>query len=141
MAEKELSRRTLIQGVAASGITGNVKTPVFDMNGFESIMFAAVASATNASNHLAMRMSTASASGGMSDATGHVAHTTTGCLVLDVYRPTKRFVQGRYSASGATGAAVCLIGIQYGARSMPTTQPTPTVVTRLYSPGSGTASG
>ena len=141
MADKEWSRRGLIQGVAASGGAANVKTPVFDMLNFESIMFLAVASATNSSNRLAFRMSTASATGGMTDATGQVAHTVTGTLVLDVYRPTKRFVQGRYSASGATSPAVGVIGIQYGARSQPTTQPAATLVTRLYSPGSGTASG
>ena len=141
MAHKELSRRAYITGVASSGITGLVKTPVFDLAGFESIMFMAVASATNSSNRLAFRMSTASASGGMSDATGQVSHTATGVLVLDVQRPTKRYVQGRYSASGATSPAVGLIGVAYGARSQPTTQPTETVVTRLYSPGSGTASG
>ncbi len=141
MPDKEWSRRSVITGVASSGITGNVKTPVFDMNGFESIMFVAVASATNSSNILAFRMSTASASGGMSDATGKVQHTSTGALVLDVRKPTKRYVQGRYSASGATSPAVGLIGLMYGARSLPTTQPAETTVTRLYSPGSGTATG
>lgn len=141
MSDKEISRQAYITGVASSGITGNVKTPVFDMAGFESIAFMAVASATNSSNRLAFRMSTASASGGMTDATGQVSHTATGVLVLDVYRPTKRYIQGRYSASGATSPAVGLIGIAYGARSLPTTQPAETVVTRLYSPGSGTASG
>jgi hypothetical protein len=136
-----LSEGSFITGVASSGVTGNVKTPVFDTYGFESIMFMAVASATNSSNRLAFRMSTASASGGMSDATGQVSHTSTGVLVLDVHRPTKRYVQGRYSASGATSPAVGLIGVMYGARSQPTTQPAETTVTRLYSPGSGTASG
>lgn len=131
----------LINGVASSGITGNVKTPVFDMNEYEAIAFMAVASATNSSNRLGFRMSTASASGGMSDATGQVAHTTTGVLVLDVYRPTKRYVQGRYSASGATSPAVAIFGIQYDARSVPVTQSTAVGVTRLFSPGSGTASG
>jgi hypothetical protein len=141
MADKEWSRRGLIQGVASTGVTGNVKTPVFDMLGFESIMFLGVASATNSSNILAMRMSTASASGGMSDATGVRAITTSGVSVLDVHKPTKRFVQGRLSSSGATGGQVAIVGIQYGARSVPTTQPSPTGVTRLYSPGSGTATG
>ena len=142
MAEKELSRRAEISGQAVSGGAAVMaKTPVIDMANFESVMFAAVASATNSSNRLAFRMSTASASGGMSDATGEVSHTATGVLVLDVYRPIKRFVQGRYTASGATSPHVGLVGIAYGAKSMPTTQPTGTIVTRLYSPGSGTASG
>lgn len=134
------SENAYITGVASSGITGNVKTAVFNLDGFESACAIAIASASNSSNHLAMRMGTASASAGLSDATGHVAHTTSGALVLDVFRPVKQFVQFRYSASGATGAAVAIAAFAYGARSVPTTQPAETVVTRLYSPGSGTAS-
>lgn len=141
MSDKEWSRRSMIYGVASSGITGNVKTPVIDMAGFESVLFAVVASATNSSNHLALRMSTASASGGMSDASGETSGISTGVQVLDVYRPTKRFVQGRYSSSGATSPAVGLIAFAYGARAMPSTQPTGTNVKRMYSPGSGTATG
>ena len=141
MSDKEWSRRSMIYGQAASGAAGNVKTPVIDMALFESVVFMAIASATNSSNHLGFRMSTASASGGMSDATGETSGISTGVHVLDVYRPTKRYVQGRYSASGATSPAVGLIGVAYGARVMPTTQPTGTNVKRLYSPGSGTATG
>ena len=142
MAEKELSRRTQVFGQAGTvSATGVLKTPVIDMLDFESVMFVAVGSATNSSNRLAMRMSTASASGGMSQATGQVSHLTTGALVLDVYRPIKRYVQGLYTASGATSPAAGIVGMAYGARSMPTTHPTHTSVTRLYSPGSGTASG
>jgi hypothetical protein len=141
MPDKEWSQRSEIYPVAASGITGNVKSPVIDMAGAESVMAIAAASATNASNRLAMRMSTASASGGMSDATGETSGISSGGLVLDVYRPPKRFVQFRYSASGATGAAVGLAVIKYGLRSLPSTQPTPTTVKREYAPGSGTASG
>lgn len=131
----------MIYGQASSGITGNVKTPVIDLNGFESVIGMVIASATNSSNHLSYRMSTASASGGMSDATGDSSQTSTGVQVLDIYRPIKRFGQFRYSASGATSPAVGLIAMAYGARAMPTTQPTGTSVKRLYSPGSGTASG
>lgn len=142
MADVEWSRKAFITGQAASGGAGNVaKTRVIDMAGFESVMFLAVASATNASNRLAFRSGTASASGGLSDATGDVEHVTTGAMYLDVFRPTKRYVQGRYSASGATSPHVGIIGIAYGARSVPTTQPAETTGTRLYSPGSGTASG
>ncbi len=141
MSDKEWSRRSMIFGVAATGITGNVKTPVIDMAGFESVIGMVAASSTNSSNHLALRMSTASASGGMSDATGETSGIATGVQVLDVYRPTKRYVQFRYSSSGATSPQVGLIAMAYGARAMPTTQPTGTNAKRLYSPGSGTATG
>jgi len=140
MADR-LSERSIIAGAASSGVTGNVKTPVYDMSQGNSILFIAVASASNSSNRLAMRMGTASASAGLSDATGQIAHTVSGVLVYDAYKPTKRFVQGRYSASGATGAAVAIVGIQYGLRQTPSTHPAATLVGRFYSAGSGTASG
>ncbi len=142
MAYKELSRNAYITGQSASGGAGNVaKTPVIDMAGFESVCFIAVATATNTSNRLAMRSGTASASGGLSDTTGDVEHTVTGAMYLDHFRPTKRYVQGRFSASGATSPHVGLIAIAYGARAVPTTQPVETTGVRIYSAGSGTASG
>ena len=136
----ELSRDTQIWGQPGSGIAGNTETAVIDMLGYESVMFIAIASATNASNHLGFRMSTASASGGMSDATGETSGLTQ-VSVLDVFRPTKRYVQGRYSASGATSPAVGIVAVVYGPRAEPTTQPSQTTVKRIYSPGSGTATG
>ncbi len=142
MGWQELSRNVYITGQSASGGAGNVaKTPVLDMNGFESVCFIAVATATNTSNRLAMRSGTASASGNLSDATGDVEHTVTGALYLDHFRPTKRYVQGRFSASGATSPHVGLVALMYGARSAPTTQPAETTGVRIYSAGSGTASG
>ncbi len=144
MPDKEWSRRSEIYGRAASGATTIIKTPVIDMGGSapaESVLFVAGATVTSTAQWLAFRMSTASASGGMSEATGHVDHTTTGALYLDVNRPTKRFVQGFMTASGASSPARFIVGIKYGLRSEPSSHPSITAGTRLYSPGSGTATG
>lgn len=141
MSDKEWSRRSEIVGQAASGATTILKTPVIDMVAAESVLFMSGATVTSTAQWLKMRMSTASASGGMSDATGRVDHTTTGLLFLDVYRPIKRFVQGVFTASGASSPARFIVGMKYGLRSQPATQPAGTTGLRLYSPGSGTATG
>ena len=137
----EMSRRTLITSVVASGTTSPLETPSLDMLGFESVLFIGISSVTSTAQHLKMKMSTASATAGMSDATGRVEQSVTGCLYYDAYRPTKRFVQGALTASGASAPARGIVAIQYGARSSPTTQPAGTTGIRVYSPGSGTATG
>ena len=140
MADR-MSERSYITGTAASGGTANVKTPVFDTAGFESIMFMAVASATNSSNRLAFRMSTASSSGGMSDATGEVSHTTTGVMVLDIHRPIKRYVRLVTSRGTQNAAVDSVIAYLYLPGNAPvafgsTVQSTPEF---FNSPASGTA--
>lgn len=141
MPDKEWSRRSEIYGQASSGTTSPLKTPVIDMSGAESVLFIAGATVTSTANVLKFRMSTASASGTMSESTGHVDHTATGALFLDVHKPIKQFVQGLFTASGASSPARFIVGIKYGLRNEPSTQPTGTVGSRLYSPGSGTATG
>ena len=141
MPDKGWSRRSEIYGQAASGTTSVLKTPVIDMLGAEGILFMAGATVTSTAQSLRFRMSTASASGGMSEATGDTSHTATGVLYLDVHRPSKRFVQGLFTASGASSPARFVTAIKYGLRSEPSTQPAGTTGKRLYSPGSGTATG
>ena len=139
--EKELSLSAELYGQAGSGATTILKTPVIDMVDAESVLFLGAATVTSTAQWLKFRMSTASASGGMSDATGQVDHTATGLLYLDVHRPIKRFVQGIFTASGASSPARFVGAVKYGMRSQPSTQPAGTTGLRVYSPGSGTATG
>ena len=143
MADKEWSVRSRINGYAASGTTSPLETSVLDMNGFDSVMFVGLASVTNTGQYLSFQMGTASTTGAanFSEATGNVEQTVTGAIVMDVFEPTKRFVQGRFTASGASAPARGLLAIRYGARSLPTTQDAGSLVGRFYSPGSGTATG
>lgn len=136
----ELSRDVNFGTIAASGTTNPLKTPVLDMSGYEGVLFFAGATVTSTAQHLKMRMSTASASGGMSDATGRIEHATMS-IYLDVRRPIKQFVQGLFTASGASSPARSISWVQYGARTLPVTQETTMGGLRVYSPGSGTATG
>lgn len=139
---KELSRNAVIDMYTASGATTPLETTVLDMNGFESVIFLGLSSVTNTGNQLAVLNGTASTTGAgnFSEVFSPVgASAVTSGIYADVYRPTKRFIQGNWEASGASAPARALVAIRYGARSVPTTQPAGTTGVRMYSPGSGTA--
>lgn len=134
-----LSESVNINAYAASGATTPLNTSVLDMDGYEGVLFIAAATVTSTAQHLKMQMGTAS--GSLSDATGRVEHSVVG-LYLDVFRPTKRFVQGSFTASGASSPGRAITAIRYGARNQPATMSTALVAgLALSSPGSGTATG
>lgn len=140
----DLSRQVRINVYPASGTTGVQETTVLDMADFENVLFIAAATVTSTAQQLTMNMGTASTTGAgnFSEAIGDSSHVSTGGLYLDVHRPTKRFVQGRFTSSGASSPARAVMAIRYGARSVPTTQDASGATgTQLYSPGSGTATG
>lgn len=142
MAFNELSRQSDISAyVYSTNTAADLKTPVMDMLNYESVLFIGAKSVTNASAYMYMRMSTASASAGMTHATGDqpLSRTT---IFLDVQRPIKRYVQGVLKAATTTGSFAIIQAIKYNAKVQPTTHSNvSTTGSRLYSPGSGTATG
>ena len=139
--DSQWSLRSRIEVTVATGTTGNLNGDIIDMasnGGFESLLVVAGASVTSTAQHLKLQVGTASDS--LSDATGDIQHTVQG-LYLDVYRPILRFARGVFTASGASSPGRAIVSIAYGARSQPTTQPAGTTGIRLYSPGTGTATG
>jgi hypothetical protein len=141
MPDKEWSRHSLINAYTQLGTTSPVETSVLDMNGFESVLFVVAATVTSTGNQLVVKGGTATATGaGFSEVfspvgASHVVDT----LYADVYRPTKRFIQGSFESSAASSPTVSITAIRYGGRSLPTTQEAETTGVRMYSPGSGTA--
>lgn len=141
MSDKEWSKRGSISAVGTTGTSAALSGDIIDMasnGGFESVLFIAHQSASQADAQLICQ--TGTASDALSDTTGNVLGTKA-TLYLDVYRPNKRFVRGILEAGSATIAFESLVTIPYGARSLPTTQPASTTGQSVYSPGSGTASG
>ena len=141
MEDKELSRRGSFSGVGTTGTSAALNGDIIDMasnGGFESILFIGHQSVSQADAALVMQQGTAS--GSLSDATGDVPGLLT-TLYLDAYRPTQRFVRGVFRPGSATCAFRSLITIPYGARSLPTTHPASSTGLRVYSPGTGTATG
>ena len=140
----ELSRNTRItfNAASASNATGRIDGDIVDMDGWESVMFLAFATATNAGTDSVLGMRTGTATNAMSDATGVQRFSRTG-LYLDVKRPGKQFVQGQMRCT-VSGDNRGLITIQYNpktATGSPTSaQPTSTTGLRTYTPDTGTMS-
>jgi hypothetical protein len=130
-----------INAYNASGATTPMQTTVLDMDGYEGVLFIAASTATSTAQHLCFEMGTGSATAVLSEATGRVEHSVFG-LYLDVYRPQKRYVMGKFTSSGATGPSRALVALRYGARNKPTTMSSALMAgLALSSPGSGTATG
>lgn len=137
----ELSRESAIwfDRASATNATGRMDGTIVDMNGFESVCFLASYGTTNAGTESYLSMQMGTATDAMSDATGEIRISQTG-LYLDVYRPIKRYVRGQL-ISTASGKSKVMVTIQYNPRTSPTTHNASTTGLRLYSPGSGTATG
>jgi hypothetical protein len=141
MADVNWSERSSISAVGTTGTSGALSGDIIDMasnGGFNSVMFVAYQSASQADAQLIVQMGSASDS--LSDATGNVLGTKT-TLYYDLHRPVHRFVRGILEPGSATIAFEALVTIPYNARKLPTTQPASTTGLAVYSPGSGTASG
>ena len=142
MAFNELSRMSNITQTGTTATSAALSGNIVDMSNYESVMFIGTAAASNASAWVKMQMGTATDA--MSDATGEAfegAGSKTN-MYLDVQRPTKRYVRGVFKGASTTVLYRTMQTIQYNAKVQPTTHSdTSTTGTRLYSPGSGTATG
>ena len=60
---------------------------------------------------------------------------TQSCIVVDVYRPTKRYLQCNITPAVANAVILGIVAIQYRGRAMPTTHPAANLkTTQLVSP-------
>ena len=134
----EISQGMQIYGYGTTGTSGAINSDVFDMTGFEAITILGFTAATNASAWLKLQMGTAS--GSLSDATGDVPATKK-TLYLEVNRPTQQFMKATFKGATTTGAYRTMMVLLHGARNRPVTQPASTTGLRVYSPGTGTATG
>lgn len=137
---------TRVMNAVAAG-TGDTQTGTHvDMQGFDGVVFIAQFGTLTASavTKLHAEQGAASDDSDMADLAGtemSIADTKdNGCLVLDVYRPTERYVRPLITRATANTVIDSVIAIQYGARALPTTNDVGTVAgTELHvSPGEGT---
>lgn len=137
----ELSRDVRITGnrSTATNATGRLNGDIVDMDGFEGVLFIADYAATNAGADSYLAVQTGTATDAMSDTTGE-QRLAVNTVFVDHIRAGKRFARG-VLISTASGETKALLTIQYGARALPTTNPAGTTGIRVYSPGSGTATG
>ena len=103
---------------------------ILDMEGFEGVRFIAkfddVVSASVLT--LQVQQDELNAGGGMATLTGNATHTAAGTdgddnlLVLDLYRPLKRYIRVQVVIATQNAVLAGVIAIQYGARKRPQTQ-------------------
>jgi len=121
-------------GLAVAGTSGgstSVNTAVFDMQGYEGILFVAfngVAGSSDWGIWAEMGTSSGLSSTSSTIAGSKVNSTSAGtdiAMVLDIYRPQHRYVKANVDqqSSGDIGG---VIAIQYGARKFPISQSTGT---------------
>ena len=114
---------------AASNIDDN--TDIVDMAGYEGVVFIVpiTDSADTGVATLTIEQNSANSDTGMAALSGAVATATSAAdddlngklLIVDVYRPEERYLQGAITSATANIAFGTAIAIRYGARSKPVT--------------------
>lgn len=141
-----LSQHITILGGAGVSTTAAVNGPTIDLasaaagGGYyaEGVLVIGTIGATNST--VLLKTQTGTASDAMSDTTGDVP-ALENTMWLDHHRPQKRFLRGVLTAGGATGAHKAIVTIPYGLREKPPTYDGSSTGLRVFSPGSGTATG
>ncbi len=127
-----LLKNTLITRVlvATADGTGTQSSTILDMQGYEGVMFIWKLDDVDDTAVLTLQaqQDELNAAGGMATLTGTATFTAGAtdadddCLVLDVYRPAKRYVRAQGVIATANAKTAGIIAIQYGARKAPVTQ-------------------
>jgi hypothetical protein len=122
---------TVVEAAATAG-TSELVTDVLDMSGFEGVMFIALTGDVTASSVLTLtakansansvssptpvtQKATAAFTAGASDADSKA-------LMVDIYKPTLRYVFASLTRADQNAVVGGVIAIQYGAANKPTTQ-------------------
>ena len=138
---------TVVSGATAVGTT-SVNCSEIDMQDFDGVVFVALFGAvTDGAPGIKAQGGAASSGSDAADlalsSTADTAAAASGqAVVLDVYRPTQRYIRGVVVRGGSTGAVVQgVIAIQYGGRTRPNANDATSVAaaTLAVSPAVGTA--
>lgn len=144
-----LSKETKVTRLLVSTLVGttSVNGSILDMSGFEGVMFIAEAN-TITDGTPALKAQDGNDSG-LSDAAdlagSSVPYAITDdnkAVILDVYKPLKRYIRPVFVRGGDTGAVIdSILAIQYAPRVQPTTHDAATVAASEVwaSPADGTA--
>lgn len=138
---------TRVANAAVAGSTDLNGTGV-DMTGFESVLFIWSVGTLTANQVTALHAQQSSDDAGADDytdlegsATPALADTASNkLLILDVVKPTKRYVRPVLDRATANAVSDGCIAVQYNPRTLPTTQPASVGTSDVvYSPDEGTA--
>lgn len=116
----------------ASAATTELVTDVLDMAGYEGVMFIAVTGDVTAASVLTLTVKANSANSVSSPApvtqkatdafTAGASDADSKAIVVDVYRPTLRYVFGSLTRTAQNAVVGTILAIQYGAHNKPTSQ-------------------
>ena len=140
------TKATLVKTTVVAG-TSNIQSDAVDMANFEGVVFyismgAITATAVTSAN--VQQSSTAALAGTETDILGSkitIADDDDNQMaIIDVYRPSKRYVNAIVLRATANSVINSIIAVQYGAGRLPATNDTTTVIDALtlISPAEGT---
>lgn len=135
---------TRVENAAAAGQT-ELKTDVLDMSGYDGVMFVAILGDVTDTSVLTLTAKQNTANSDSSPTptsiTGASATFTAGAsdadnklLVVDVVRPTSRYVFASLTRTTANAVVDGIIAIQYRSRSVPVTQGSTVLASALSTP-------
>lgn len=139
-----LSKRTKLTKVKGRQTSAGtaINSDSVDMQGWEGVMFFGQIDTANAAN---FANAAQSSDDGSSDAFADLEGTkvvpgdNNDSFLIDVYRPTERYVRCEVDRGGANTAVGEIYALQYGPRSMPTTHGSTIDAETHVSPDEGTA--
>jgi len=116
---------TRVLAAQADG-TGAQSGDILDMEGFEGVLFIAKFDDVDNTADLTLQaqQNAVNSGTGMATLSGNATYTADATdadddtLVLDVYRPEKRFVRPQVVIGTANATTACIIAIQYGASKL-----------------------
>lgn len=125
------AKMTLVKAEVAAGTTAVSDAAIVDMQGFSNVAFVAVLGSDNADTAVvglsAVLGDASDLSDGSEDAANKASYTFTSAtsgdnklLVLDVIRPSNRYVRCKINRATANSNVLALIAIQYNGDNIPT---------------------
>jgi hypothetical protein len=105
---------TKVKAAAAADTTA-VNSDILDMSGWDGVVFLASVGTANAGNYMKAQQDTDSAGGTMADLEGTKVGVSKTDMVLDLYRPTERYVRAVITR-GASATVEAIWAIQYKGR-------------------------
>lgn len=136
---------TRVENAAAAG-TSEIKTDVLDMTGYDGVLFIAIlgdvtdtsvltlTAKENTANSDSSPTPTAVTDGATAAHTATAADADNKMLVVDVVRPSKRYVFASLTRTTANAVVDAIIAIQYRARDLPVTQGSTVLASALSTP-------
>ena len=136
---------TRVMNAVAAGTNDTQDSTALDMSGWDGVVFIALFGTLSATAVTDIRAQEGATSTPATDLAGTKISATPGthdnkALILDIYRPLKRYIRCRVTRATANAVIDGIIAIQYRGKKAPVTQGATVASTELHvSPIAGTA--